>query len=414
MTAAATVLSLLAVSAISVCGFPVSPALDIISEQYPFIKTGLCGADIFFSEKDFATALGVDSVSKITITELPDGSVGTLKLGSLNVVEGQTISAKNLSSLRFVPTDISEAQTAFSFCLTNGGCGASYDCSIYTLSSVNSAPVIEEGEMITVGAFSGIDYFGSIHASDPENDSMTFEILEEPSHGSVRLTNRDAGYYVYTPDSDFSGVDSFTVCAFDKYGNYSSPVSLKLKVSRADQEYVFADMDGHWANSAVIACAQNRIIKTDEDSFRPDEPISRLEFLSLVMNAAGYAGFRASDTGFDDDVLIPAEYKGTVAIAEAEGIISGIESDGKKLFCPDNQITRAEAAVIVARLTDVDDSGEVLSVFADSSIPAWAASSMSALHKVGILRGDGSTVSAYEPLTRGAAAQLAMAVMAAK
>jgi hypothetical protein len=412
-----SIISLLIFFAVFICGvtaadnFMLSPGLKVIASEYPMIKTGVAKADIHFTAEDFAWALGVEKVSKITVTKLPDPNYGTLKLGSQNVTEGQVISGKNLSSLRFVPTTDDEIETSFSFCQGSSPLGANIDCKVFALSKINAAPVLYQPEAIEVGVYSGIGYLGSLKASDAEGDPLRYEIVSAPSAGTIKLTDTSRGYYIYTPKAGFEGKDSFEVCVTDKYGNRSNSVKVTLRVDKPKVNELFADMEGHWANSAVITCARYGLITDVDGKFYPDEPMSRAEFLSLIMSAAGYTGFSIPNTGFADDDQIPNQYKGCIAAAEALGVIKGIEKDDSLYFCPNNQITRAEASVMISRLTGIELSGESVAVFADDSVPAWAISSMAALNSEGILRGNGKSLAPYDIITRAAGAQLASAIL---
>lgn len=393
--------------------YKLSPALDIIAEEYKVAKSGLAGTEIYFDKSDFTESLGVSSVGKITVTSLPEGTLGRLKLGSRFVEVGQTISERNLDSLKFVPFGSDEVVATFSFCRGSDIYGTEYECTVYTLKAINTAPVIEKnGTVITsVGdtdAYTGIPYFGAIKATDKEGDAMTYEIMSNASNGTVKLTDRHRGYYEYTSNENFTGKDSFTVRVTDKYGNRSAEEKITLRVDKAEADEVYSDMNGHWANSAVIACVRSGIIGAAQsgERFYPDEKISRAEFLYLAMTSAGYTGFTTSNTGFADDADIPAEYKGCIAVADALGIIEGAAHEDKIKFHPNNQITRCEAAMIISRLTGI--SGDAVSVFADSdTIPTWAKGAMYGLYNEGILRGKGDgTLGAYNPLTRGEAVQM--------
>lgn len=397
--------------------YKLSPALDIIAAEYTMAKSGLVGTDISFDKEDFSNALGVDSVGKITVTALPDATLGRLQLGARYVEVGQIISERNLDALKFVPYGSDEIAASFSFCRGADPYGTKYDCTVYAMKTVNTAPVIKKSDSITasadeVGVYSGVTHLGVIGANDKEGDSMTFEILSGASHGKVKLTNRSRGYYEYTADSTFTGKDSFTVCATDKYGNRSAAAKITLRVGKTEDGEVFADMDGHWANAAVISCVRSGIINaaSEDELFYPESNISRAEFLSLAMNAAGYTGFSTSNTGFVDDADINAEYKGCIAVADALGIIEGASTEVGQKFYPNNKITRCEAAVIVSRLTGI--SGETVSVFADSdAIPTWAQGAVHGLYSAGILRGNvDGTIDVYTPLTRGEAAQMLSAI----
>lgn len=392
-----------------------SPALDIIAAEFTMAKSGLVGAGIYFEKEDFAAALGVDKVGKITITSLPEATLGRLQLGSRAVEVGQTISERNLSSLKFVQYGSGEVTAAFKFTRGSDPYGVAYECALYTLMSVNTAPVIEASTSVSANdatAYSGITHLGAIRANDRESDTLTFEIIKGASNGTVKLTDKTHGYFEYASNEGFIGKDSFTVRTVDKYGNRSNEAKITVRVERANENEIFADMDGHWANAAVISCVKAGVITAanEGDKFYPDVYISRAEFLALAMNAAGYPKLSISDTGFEDDADIPSQYKGYIAAADAFGIISGAEAVDGMRFHPNNQITRAEAAVILSRLTGI--TGGAVSVFADEAIPAWAEGAMVGLYNAGILRGTGDgTLGAYTPITRGAAAQLVSGII---
>lgn len=410
-----TALTLLfSASPISADDAPLSPGLQVIANSISVKKTGVAGANVNFSAEDFELGLDLESISKITVTSLPSRELGVLKLGALEVYSGQTISRKNLSSLRFVPTSRNTLETSFGFCVGSSPFNTEYTCKVYALDRINSAPIITQPDALKSGVFSGISTLGSIYAIDPDGDELTFEIVSEPSHGSVYFSDPKLGYYVYTPNEAHTGRDSFSVRAIDKYGAVSNTVKVSVNVEEIDLEEIFSDLNGHWANAAVIACERAGIVDAGE-YFYPDEPMSRAEFLELMMNAAGYRDFSTQSTGFSDDASIPEKYKGSVAVADMLGVISGIETDEGLCFCPNNQITRAEAAVIVARLLGIETNDSIATISTDQSVPAWAAPSIEALRADGIMRGtilDGKlSLAPYEVVTRASAAQMAAAIL---
>lgn len=391
-----------------------SPGMDILSRDTNIATHGLVNTDVYMSREDLSEALGVDSVGKITVVSLPDPTLGRLQLGSRYVEVGQTIAEVNIDNLKFVPFGSNELAATFSFCRGSSTDGTVYSCTVYTLKKVNLAPVftadaIAGASGTEASVYSGVIHLGTLMASDPEGDALTFEILSSPTHGTVKLTDKARGYYEYTSDDTYTGKDSFTVRVTDKYGNRSEALKVVLRVGSVNDSEVFADMEGHFANEAVISCIRAGVIDSPEGNglFYPNEYISRAEFLSLAMNGTGYAGFSANATAFADDADIPEKYKGSIAAAHALGFIDGIETQSGLCFCPNNQITRSEAAVIVSRLTGISGDGTVAVFAADDAVPTWARSAMEGLHTAGILRGSGTgSIDAYAPLTRGAAMQM--------
>lgn len=77
----------------------------------------------------------------------------------------------------------------------------------------NQSPVARPGQtgQDTTGQVSG-----SLNATDPDGDGLTYTVTEQPAHGTVTV-NPD-GSYTYIPDPDFArtgGTDSFTVTIRD-------------------------------------------------------------------------------------------------------------------------------------------------------------------------------------------------------
>jgi hypothetical protein len=50
---------------------------------------------------------------------------------------------------------------------------------------------------------------------DPDDDELTFQIVSDPSHGTLTDFDADAGTVVYTPNPDYYGSDSFTFTVND-------------------------------------------------------------------------------------------------------------------------------------------------------------------------------------------------------
>ena len=67
--------------------------------------------------------------------------------------------------------------------------------------------------------------------SDPDEDELTFSIVDPPSHGNASFQEDDMGRTVciYTPQSDFQGEDAFTYKAFDGVSD-SGPAAIQVMV----------------------------------------------------------------------------------------------------------------------------------------------------------------------------------------
>lgn len=405
----------------------VSPALNILANKLELIKTTVSGSDIEFEPEDFEEALGVKKLDAITIVSLPSSEYGKLMLGSTTVMKNQTIARKNLSLLRFVPSDVAVALADSSYAASTdfvfraAGDAEPYDvlCTLYVLSELNLAPTISAAvngkQKLT--ALRNVDLYGRLMANDPEGDMLRYVITKYPSKGMLELTNDSYGSYCYTPKPNWTGSDTFTYAVYDQYGNRSDEVKVTIKVEKPDTSIVYDDMGGHWAHYAALRMAEKGVMIGEtvggKTLFNPDRAVSRVEFLAMAMKAIGRKPLSGVvDTGFADDANIQPQYKGYVAAAAELGYINGVETESGKYFMPNYQITRAEAAVILSSMIGTKQP-VIKTVFADeSSIPAWASDAIGALAELGIMAGTGDgTISAMSGLTRAQTACMLNALM---
>ena len=128
----------------------------------------------------------------------------------------------------------------------------------------------------------------------------------------------------------------------------------------------------------------------------------------MVMRLLGVEDLgECQSTSFADDTEIQADSKPYVQAAYRAGIINGRNVDGVICFCPNDPITRAEAAVVLNNILGADVPVSVTPFSDNESIPVWAKNALYALSGVGILRGTGSgSISPYSTLNRAQTAQI--------
>lgn len=388
-----------------------TPALEHLTAECGMIKSSLASTEITFTQADFERALGYSPAS-VTITALPPSADGTLYYGSAPASVNQIVSASGLQQLRFVPSK-SCISSAFRF-RANGE--YSIECALKFTDTVNLAPVAaSDPDALAVWSQQDIAQYGTLDGSDPEGDAIVFEITERPERGIIELTSESSGDYRYTPCDGMTGSDSFTYAVRDEWGNYSEPVTVTVEIDEPACDLVFADMDGHWAHNAALVMAADNVMDAESVDgqlyFRPDEEMTREDFLVTVMKALGAGEIAPSDTVFADHDAISASATGYVNRAYDLGIISGSWENGELCFLPASKITRAEAAVILGAILGAEEP-DAIAVFADhSDVPAWAQSSLYALSDAGIFKGTGSgRIAPNDILSRGQTAQILLTV----
>lgn len=165
-------------------------------------------------------------------------------------------------------------------------------------------------------------------------------------------------------------------------------------------------LEGHWAKEAVeyLSAPQRAVISGYEDGcFYPDRPVTRAEFVKLIVKA-----FRLEENGESvsfDDVSDSAWYAPDITIAAQNGIVTG--TDGS--FFPQQEITRQDMAVMLYRVAQK----KMLSLeknrdcrFSDEKqIAVYAEKAVKVLAEAGIV--SGVSEHAFQPLESATRAQAA-------
>lgn len=114
----------------------------------------------------------------------------------------------------------------------------------------------------------------------------------------------------------------------------------------------FTDVaDGEWYAEAVNWAASEGIVAGYEDNtFRPNDPITREQLAAMLMNYAAWKGedvnARADLSSYNDVASVSSWAAETVQWAVAEGLISGMPGN---LMEPQGSATRAQVAAILER-----------------------------------------------------------------
>gem|GEM_PF-3416708 len=146
------------------------------------------------------------------------------------------------------------------------------------------------------------------------------------------------------PDGSFRPEDNITRAEFIKALVIGRGFPLQATVNST-----FTDVDPScWYFPYIeTAVAAGVIIPEDyiQSTFNPDDPITRVEAAMFLSRSLGL-GEESAYTGFDDGYQIPGEFRGYIRAARERGLITGYP-DGT--FRPWNPITRAEASAILVR-----------------------------------------------------------------
>ena len=170
-------------------------------------------------------------------------------------------------------------------------------------------------------------------------------------------------------------------------------------------ESAFRDVTtGHWAYPVISYMAEQNIINGDGGNFRPEDTITRAEFVKILVEAFQVTGEGSVDFS---DVSVENWVYPYLERACANGLVLG---DGG-LFRPDENITREDAALMALRFArysgmEIPESEEPSFTDADQISP-YASAAVASLCEAELLQGmeDGS-FAPKQAITRAEAGQM--------
>lgn len=390
----------------------ISYGLDVIADATDIRVAATVGETVNFSKRNFMAGLNLSDIERLEITSLPSSADGVLYFGAEQVRVGQTIQGDEIDKMTFSPSDKDAGECASFRVRANG---VSYDtvCRIYALDKMNVAPTTGSTPYAShnIRTHKNISTFGVLSGYDADGDELTFEIVKYPEDGVLRLTDKTHGAYTYTPCDSFVGKDSFTYVVRDRYGSFSASAEVSVTVSTPSVSVVYSDLYGSDVYTHALRLTEENIMNGIQVGelfyFRPENKVTRAEFLVTAMNALGIKDIpTVADTGFFDDADILPEMKGYVALAYSLGYISGTRQDGEICFLPDEQIKLSEAAVVISNIIGYS-TPDVRPVFSNTSeIPEWSERAVISLHTLGVIQSGDGCVDATKILTRGEMAKL--------
>lgn len=298
-----------------------------------------------FSPADFGT-----DVRGICVTAVP--ADGALLLGDRVICRGDVLTADQLRAMTFAhPESEADARAVLGYLpIGPEGVGTEAELVFSVRGRKNEPPTAADSKMET---YKNLPNEGLLSFSDPEGDTLTFTLIRAPKRGDVIL--RDDGSFLYTPKKNKVGTDSFTFTASDTAGNVSQEATVTISILKPSDERQYTDtvssgcrFEAEWLRNTGIFTGETI---SGQFCFCPDEPVTRGQFLSMLMQVLDMPVDRTvTETGFLDES--PQWLRPYLAAALRSGIITGYSAEGGVEFRPSQSVSADEAAVMVRRALD--------------------------------------------------------------
>ena len=307
-----------------------------------------CDAVYCFSSADFSDA---ENFAGICVTDLPEE--GTVLLGNRVIRPGDILTADQVAQLTFTPIRSEEDKTAQLMYLPifSDRVDTVTTMAIAVFGKKDLPPVAEDSALET---YKNLPNEGLLKASDPEGQSLTYTVIRQPKRGTVTI--REDGSFLYAPQKNKVGTDSFIYTATDPAGNVSrqamvtvtivKPTDAKQYTDTADSSCRFA---AEWMKNTGIFTAESI---GGNGCFQPGKEVSRGEFVTMLVGALDLQLEEdITVTGFSDDCA--PWLKPYLAAAMRSGLLAGcVEEDS---FQAEAVITGQEAATMIQNALDLPE-----------------------------------------------------------
>ena len=340
-----------------------------------------CDAIYCFTSTDFE-ASEKQALMGVCITSLPEPESGTVFLGKRVLQTGDILTVEQLSMLTFSPLLTEQdgiAEISYLPIYENRVENAT-TVTISIRGKADHPPVAQDFSLET---YKNLAIDGALKVSEPEGQELTYTLVRGPKRGAVELSTD--GTFVYTPKKNKVGVDSFTYCAADPAGNVSRVATVTVQILKPTDSKQYADTRDTACRFTAEWMRHTGLFTGDSINgqlvFRPEETVSRGEFLSMLVKALEIP---LEDTA---TISMPADTPQWMQPYLAAALRSGLTAGWPDTNSFSEAITGAEAAVMLQNALDLAISQDALTTHSAASeevVPAWAAVSLSVLEDNGI------------------------------
>lgn len=253
--------------------------------------------------------------------------------------------------------------------ITSIGSGAFKNSGLTSLTVPNSVGIIASSAVAGCSALADVYYgaskneWNSIRLDPNGNDEFTrakFHYTDTPIASFTDMPNvldwRYAGLRYCVTEGLMTGTSASTISP-DMITSRAQLVTLLWRIENSpapEAKASFTDLTDNWYIDAVSWASENGIVKgTGDTTFSPNRDLTRQEVATFIFRYAAFKGTegsaRAELSDFPDHEKVADFAKEALSFAVADGIITGVTSNGSVLLDPMGVATRAQIATILMR-----------------------------------------------------------------
>ncbi len=255
--------------------------------------------------------------------------------------------------------------------------------------------VLNQPKKVKVVAF---DEDGKVFNSYKPDDVVYIKI----ENGSAELSTK------FLDKSDFvMGIAEFEITPTAEFGLRFSVSEGKIQaLSDVMQSSIFTDLDANDDRfTAINFLKNNNVIRGYPDgSFKPDNPVSRVEALKFIYEGLN-KDYRKTVVLEFADTDSKAWYARYIGAAQQQGIVKGYEGN---VFKPGNTVTRAEflKMLLLSAEIDVEDYEVRRKPYVDVNFEDWHIKYIAKAKEMNLLADSSNKIGPNEPLERGEVSEI--------
>ncbi|WP_223670496.1 Ig-like domain-containing protein [Kangiella shandongensis] len=238
--------------------------------------------NLYPKASDSSFTLDEDSVlSDILVGSDPEGDELTFAL--VTETENGSVSINASGQFTYEPVLNFNGQDSFTYSVEDTHGGRAEATVVLTANAINDTPTAND---MSVSTKTETSVSGSFDASDVDNDELSYQYTN-PSNGSLNVSGSE---FTYTPDSDFSGEDSFDYTVTDPSGA-SATATVSISVTN----------NAPTANNVSLTTKVDSSVSGTFNATDPDGDELAVEYTSPssgTLNVSGTSFTYTPDSGF--------------------------------------------------------------------------------------------------------------------
>ena len=170
-----------------------------------------------------------------------DGDSLTFSITSNGTKGSVAITDPSSGTFQYLPNENENGEDSFTYSVSDGTATSATVTGSITITPVNDAPTVAN---ISFSTTSDTSYSGTLSATDPDGDNLTYTILDSGDKGTAVVDDPTTGAFTYTPNASATGADSIAFRVND--GSVDSEIgTISITIFDAETiEAVYGDADG--------------------------------------------------------------------------------------------------------------------------------------------------------------------------